>query len=701
MRKKVFIIGVIVAVAAIIPLYGEKRGGELPPILIPEKLVQIILNEVSGEIPFDNEVMLAGINHNRPSSEYLNHFYESEYMLKKLKEYGVEAWIEKLPPTFKGSKTWDAVSAELWMVEPKLVKLTSLEDVPACLAPGSCSADVKAELVYVGPGDREEFYQGKEIAGKLILVDGFLHFAIKLGITKYKAAGIICFSSSHPEYDPDEVGWNYIGGWGMRGGTSNNFAFVISYRMGNELRRMLERGVKIRLHATCETESYPENNEVVVALIKGSEKPDEELWFTAHLFEGFAKQGANDNISGSVAILEVARTITRLVREGKIPPPKRSIRFLWINEFMGTIPYIVKHPDLLARAYAVINEDMVGEGLGKNNALFRVKCTPWSCPSFLNDVVANMTEYVGMTNRDDLDSRYYGSGGFINPILSARGSRDTFYYSIDRHFGSSDHAVFVDGGVRIPAVMLIVWPDMWYHTDRDRPDKSDSTQFKRVCFISTASALYMAEAGENEGLTLASYIFSKGNSRLGEDMKRAVMLIGKSKKDELSENYKEAKNIVHQSFLREEETLSSVSFFASENGPLSSLIESLKKQLTAREKIAQNDLLLIYRSLAAKFEVKPLLPKLTAQEKEAAELIPKRTKDFQGYFNSFLFSMRLRKEAEIILPRFTLFEVRNFIDGKRSILDIKNAVSAEYQPVSLAEVAKYIRLLEKAGFVTF
>ena len=695
MRKKwVIVVGLIIALAAFIPSYGEKRAGEAPPLLIPDKLVPIILNEVSGEIPLNNEIMLAGINHNRPASEYLNHFYESEYMLKKLKEYGIEGKIEKLPSN-KGRKTWDAVSAELWMVKPKLVKLTCLDDVPACLAPGSASADVTAELIYVGPGNREEFYKGKDVAGKLLLVDGSPFSALRLGIVKYKAAGIICFSSSHPEYDPDEVGWNWLGGWG--GGMSSTFAFVVSSRMGNELRRMLERGVKITLHAKCKTTSYPENNEVVVALIKGTEHPEEELWFTAHLFEGFAKQGANDNISGSVAILEVARTITKLVREGKIPPPKRSIRFLWINEFSGTIAYIKKHPELLKRAFAVINEDMVGEGLRTNNGIFRLKCTPWSRPSFLNDVVANAIEYVGMTNRDDIEGRPHG---ILNPIYSPHGSRDTFYYSIDRYFGASDHAVFDDGGVGIPGVMLIVWPDMWYHTDRDRPDKSDSTQLRRVCFLSTVSALFLANAGEKEALTLAPYILSQGLSRIACDMKRATMLLAKSKKEELATNYKEAVNIVHQSVLREKETIASVSFFAKNSPKVSSLINSLSRNLTARERIARRDLFTLYRSLAVRFGMKPILPKLSLEERKAARLIPKRTKDFEGYFDSFLFYMRIGKMPQLRLPRMATFEIRNFINGKRSILDIRNAVSAEYEPVPLAEVTKYIKLLEKAKFVT-
>ena len=45
------------------------------------------------------------------------------------------------------------------------------------------------------------------------------------------------------------------------------------------------------------------------------------------------------------------------------------------------------------------------------------------------------------------------------------------------------------------------------------------------------------------------------------------------------------------------------------------------------------------------------------------------------------------------------FEVRNFIDGRRSLLDIRNAASAEYGPLPLQAVRDYIDLLKNMGFV--
>lgn len=50
---------------------------------------------------------------------------------------------------------------------------------------------------------------------------------------------------------------------------------------------------------------------------------------------------------------------------------------------------------------------------------------------------------------------------------------------------------------------------------------------------------------------------------------------------------------------------------------------------------------------------------------------------------------------------FQLYELGAFIDGKRTALEIRNAVSAECGPVKLADVIEYLKLLEAVGLVSF
>ena len=46
------------------------------------------------------------------------------------------------------------------------------------------------------------------------------------------------------------------------------------------------------------------------------------------------------------------------------------------------------------------------------------------------------------------------------------------------------------------------------------------------------------------------------------------------------------------------------------------------------------------------------------------------------------------------------FEIRNFINNERSILEIRNAASAEFRPIPLKDVENYIKLLEIGRMIT-
>jgi hypothetical protein len=52
-----------------------------------------------------------------------------------------------------------------------------------------------------------------------------------------------------------------------------------------------------------------------------------------------------------------------------------------------------------------------------------------------------------------------------------------------------------------------------------------------------------------------------------------------------------------------------------------------------------------------------------------------------------------------IIRRNVAFELANFINGKRNVTEIRNALSAEFEPVGTDVVARYIENLARAGLV--
>jgi len=695
MRMIKTLILVLSLAAGILP---AQFGRGIPPTFLSPRVLADIINEASGDMALQNEILLSGVNVNRRAEEYANGYFEPKFLIEKLREYGVaEARTIDLPTT--QPKLWDAVSAELWITKPALRKIADLDEVPASLCSGSADADVTAELVYVGPGNQEKFYEGKDVKGKIVLVNGYAGGARALAVEKLGAAGIVAYSSSHPEFDPDQVGWGGIGGGEKMKPT---FGFMVSARQGNDLRDQLERGAKIEVRAMVKAQMVPYKEQMVEALIKGTDLQAEELVFTAHLYEGYAKQGANDDISGCVALLETARVLQKLTVEGKIPPLRRSVRFLFVPEIEGTIAYLKKFPEVGKRFFANINEDMVGESLARNRSFFSVVQTPWSLPSWLNDVMSNYIDWMIETQR-------YDGPGTLLPIWSPTGTRDPFPAVMDAHSGGSDHIVFVDGGVRIPAVMFICWPDMWYHSSGDTPDKSDSTQLKRVVVLSTASAVTLAGAGPAEAEKIIAEVGGRGLARLGLDKIRAERRLRDAAAADLQAAYKDARNILTQGFIRETETLESTRFFVKSDAKPGRFLQSQIGLLEACRAPFAKALDEAYQARCRADGIKPQALAATADEARLAKVIPARTAKMTGPLDLMEFYTLIQSpEARPIVGKVGAVEgeIRNFVDGRKSMLQIRDAVAAEAafmnQPVpALADVEAFLKLMEKLGYVKF
>ncbi len=68
----------------------SQEVSKIPETPLPAKILRAILNEVSGQLAFNNEVAMAGYEHIRTEEEFKGFFHEAEYLAKKLKDYGVD-----------------------------------------------------------------------------------------------------------------------------------------------------------------------------------------------------------------------------------------------------------------------------------------------------------------------------------------------------------------------------------------------------------------------------------------------------------------------------------------------------------------------------------------------------------------------------------------------------------------------------------
>jgi hypothetical protein len=95
---------------------------------------------------------------------------------------------------------------------------------------------------------------------------------------------------------------------------------------------------------------------------------------------------------------------------------------------------------------------------------------------------------------------------------------------------------------------------------------------------------------------------------------------------------------------------------------------------------------------------------LTAEEKAASSRVPVMTDSVKAFLDG-----RGKLERPVTLHGLMAYEVLNFVDGARSVLDIYRAVAAEaesagswyYATVSREDVEKLLASAEKAGIATF
>jgi hypothetical protein len=455
------------------------------------------------------------------------------------------------------------------------------------------------------------------------------------------------------------------------------FGFNLTNRQGTRLRDLLLAGRRVVVRGQVRgTGLEPFFLDVVVATIPGADTTAGELVFSAHL--DHPKESANDNASGSGAILDIARALRELIDGGRLPRPRRTLRFLWVPEWYGTMAWIDAHPEVAGpglggRMLANLNLDMVGEHLEILHSTLVLTRTPASLPSAVNDVVANMAEMV-----DRLDVR------------TPRGSLSRMNWRMTPYSGGSDHMMFIDR--RIPGVMFTHDPDYTHHTSEDTPDKVDPVELEVSEIVAAAAMLYLSDLSAVEAVDLVHLTAANGAARLGGALRRArqrMLAAGSAGPDAFAE----ARNALLHAGRQEREAARSVLTFAGA-APVRDAVASAERRIGAQEAALLEDLRAAARAAG--------LP--TGERPRAADVrVPVRLT--RGPLDFGLPESRLGPEraawyrGDMPLGDDARFELVNFIDGRRTVSEIRDALAAEFGAVPLEAVGRYLEDLVTVGVV--
>ena len=440
---------------------------------------------------------------------------------------------------------------------------------------------------------------------------------------------------------------------------------MVSLKTARGLRERLAKGERIQLHAVVKAGQHAGNYEVVTATIPGADPKlkEEEIAFSCHL--DHQRPGANDNASGCVTILEIARTLQRLIGTGALDPPARTIRFIWPPEIEGTLALLNGKPEFAKRIKAVVHMDMVGGG-PETKAVFHVTRGPMSLPSFVHDVAWAFAEFV-----NEESYKFAATGAAKYPFVAPEGGKEPLRAEYSAYTMGSDHDVYQDSSFGIPAIYLNDWPDRYIHTNFDTAANIDPTKLKRAAFIGAASGYFLASAQSGH----AEAILSSTGIAYDWRLLRAKRHIG-----ELSKY--DACIFAEQSEKSAEDIRSSI------EGYLKTSFPKYQKYTMVGAHCAftwpADGGLLYRRSASARGPLAVFGYDYFAEHAKAAGVATPKLLSYEGLWG---------------VGEEYAYEVLNFADGKRHAQEIRDAVSAEYGPVPLEMVAEYLRALEKIGVV--
>ena len=477
---------------------------------------------------------------------------------------------------------------------------------------------------------------------------------------------------------------------------NKTFAFMVSLKTGRRLRERLAKGETIRLHAVVKAGQHAGNYEVVTATIPGASAKlkEEEIVFSCHL--DHQRPGANDNASGCATILEVARTLQKLISEGKLARPARTIRFVFPPEIEGTMAMLTgkekvqldveldpvdgegkvipgaekihaqvsPYFEFPAKIKAVVHMDMVGGG-PETKAVFHVTRGPMSLPSFVHDVAWAFAEWV-----NEESYKFAATGKADYPMVAPEGGKEPLRAEYSAYTMGSDHDVYQDSSFGIPAIYLNDWPDRYIHTNFDTAANIDPTKLKRAAFIGAASGYFLAQM-QKQDFDAVNFTVSQGSA----SRQRAWVIRRTSLTQDDGCSYWEFKSQYDVAARHSFDRLAPWPLDAVDPRPPIGCIYPPVKYSGGP---------FFRRAVEPKGPLAVFGYDYFAEHTKAAGVATPKLLSYEGLWGS---------------GEEYAYEVLNFADGKRNAQEIRDAVSAEYGPIPLELVVEYLKALETIGVV--
>ncbi len=249
--------------------------------------------------------------------------------------------------------------------------------------------------------------------------------------------------------------------------------------------------------------------------------------------------------------------------------------------------------------------------------------------------------------------------GIVETRAGGQGTRNELIADVTPYSSGSDHDDYDSSTIAVPSLYLRDWPDIYIHTDHDTLDQIDATKLRRVALLGAASGYLYASVTAQQLPTLLPFLTAQAEARLAQAFGAAQQLVDDPKL-EVGVAWYEARNLVNQTLQRESATVRSMVEFT--GGSADADADGAKALADQAAMLARLG--------------KERYTKIKLINSEATQLL------------------NVRDQSELFA-----YEIVNFVNGKRNIGDIRDAVSAEYGPLPVNLVADYLDACAEAGVI--
>jgi len=657
----------ILLFATLLPVPGLAQTSPF----LPDDLRRTLANEISGDRSFEHVRHLTHFHRTGPGKDF---WAAADYIKEAAKDAGLED-VRLIRQEWSG-RPWTCKSGEAWLLGPEPVKLADFGAVAVSIADHSRTTHVSADLVDVGAGTSASDYEDVVVENRVVLTSGSPSDVMKEAVWKRGALGFVSYESARwqPFDAPDQVAWGRIpyeakGVEGVKDGTRGTFGIMVSPRRGQWIQERLRAAggpVEIKVDIDASHTARREQG-MVEGWIKGSEIRDQQIVLVAHIQE--EKTSANDDGSGCANMLEIGRTLARLIREKKIPRPRRDIRFWWVNELASEPQYFRDHPETPGRMLVAINQDMVGARQSRGGRVQYASRLPWSLPHALDDVMESILEAIRDGNTSYLANRRTGQPQpFLEEVTAVKGSREPFHARMIPYYGSTDHHSFTPRHVGVPGTSLTNWPDQWIHSSGDDLENIDATQLERNALVVAAVALYFGALQDDDVPALAAYMAARGRARVTADSAIAVTHLARSGEKGWAAAWAQAAGLVRQTHDKEDRALAALAPL-DRAGRAGGVVSDARRQLEASR---TNELRALEQAFVALTAQRPAVPEPDEMARAMARSV------YVPVADAVRLSSSLREvKGPAGLHSLMTFETLNFVDGKRTAWEIYEAVAAQ------------------------